>query len=147
MTVLGTNALAPYSKIKLSNEAAAAGDTNLPVHFVNDTNTGIRQPAASPGVMAFDAAGTEAVRCTANGIQVLAGTAAASGGAAAGTTPPGIVISSASPPLGIFWGSGAPTFTAAVNSLYLRTDGSSTSTRIYVSGSTTGTWTNATTAT
>lgn len=49
---------------------------------------------------------------------------------------------------GIYYGSGAPTVSAAQGSIYLRSDGSSTSTRLYVnssSGSGT-TWTNVTTA-
>jgi hypothetical protein len=49
---------------------------------------------------------------------------------------------------GIYFGSGAPTVSAAQGSLYLRSDGSSGSTRMYVnssSGSGT-TWTNVTTA-
>lgn len=46
----------------------------------------------------------------------------------------------------IFAGSGAPTFNAPQGSLYLRTDGSSTSTRAYIATNTTGTWTNIVTA-
>jgi hypothetical protein len=48
--------------------------------------------------------------------------------------------------LGIYWGSGAPTVSASQGSLYIRTDGSSTSTRLYVNTSGT-TWTNFTSAT
>ena len=47
---------------------------------------------------------------------------------------------------GIYFGSGAPTITAAQGSLYLRTDGSSTSTRLYVNTNGATTWTNVTTA-
>jgi hypothetical protein len=47
---------------------------------------------------------------------------------------------------GIYSGSGAPTFTAAKGSLYLRTDGSSTSTRAYINTDGAGTWTSVTTA-
>jgi hypothetical protein len=43
-------------------------------------------------------------------------------------------------------GTGAPTFTAAQGSLYLRIDGSSTSTRLYVNTNGSTTWTNVTTA-
>jgi hypothetical protein len=49
--------------------------------------------------------------------------------------------------LGIYVGSGAPTVSAAQGSLYLRTDGSSTSTRLYVNTNGTTGWTNVTTAT
>lgn len=48
--------------------------------------------------------------------------------------------------LGIYVGSGAPTISAAQGSLYLRTDGSSTSTRLYVNTTGSTTWTNVTTA-
>jgi hypothetical protein len=48
--------------------------------------------------------------------------------------------------LGIFVGSGAPTVSAAQGSLYLRTDGSSTSTRAYINTDGATTWTAITTA-
>lgn len=60
---------------------------------------------------------------------------------AAGATTSGIKVSSTAN-FGIFWGSGAPTFTAAQGSLYLRTDGSSTSTRLYVNTTGSTTWAN-----
>jgi hypothetical protein len=47
--------------------------------------------------------------------------------------------------MGIYFGSGAPTVAAAKGSLYLRSDGSSTSTRLYVSDGGT-TWIAVTTA-
>lgn len=49
--------------------------------------------------------------------------------------------------LGIFVGSGAPTVSAAQGSLYIRTDGSSASTRLYVNTNGSTGWTNVTTAT
>jgi hypothetical protein len=49
--------------------------------------------------------------------------------------------------LGVFFGSGAPTLSAAQGSLYVRTDGSSSSTRLYVNTTGSTTWTNVTTAT
>lgn len=48
--------------------------------------------------------------------------------------------------LGIYFGSGAPTVSAAKGSLYLRTDGSSTSTRAYINTDGATTWTAITTA-
>jgi len=47
--------------------------------------------------------------------------------------------------IGIFAGTGAPTFTAPANSLYLRIDGSSTITRMYVNTTGSTTWTTVTT--
>lgn len=48
--------------------------------------------------------------------------------------------------IGIFFGSGVPTVSAPKGSLYLRTDGSSTSTRLYVNTNASTTWTAVTTA-
>lgn len=48
--------------------------------------------------------------------------------------------------VGLYWGTGAPSFTAAKGSLFIRTDGSSTSTRLYVNTDAGTTWTNVTTA-
>lgn len=42
---------------------------------------------------------------------------------------------------GVFFGSGAPTLTAAQGSLYLRSDGTSSTDRMYVSLTSTGAWT------
>lgn len=64
---------------------------------------------------------------------------------ASGASTAGIKMSSTSN-LGIFYGSGAPTFSAAQGALYMRTDGSSTSTRMYINTSGSTTWTNVTTA-
>jgi hypothetical protein len=47
---------------------------------------------------------------------------------------------------GIYSGTGAPTISAAQGSLYLRTDGSSTSTRAYINTNGSTTWTAITTA-
>lgn len=46
----------------------------------------------------------------------------------------------------ICFGSGAPTLVATKGSIYLRTDGSSTSTRLYVASDAAGTWVAVTTA-
>ena len=46
----------------------------------------------------------------------------------------------------IYIGSGAPTITANKGSLYIRTDGSSTSTRMYINTTGLAVWTNFTTA-
>lgn len=64
---------------------------------------------------------------------------------AAGATTSGIKVSSTAN-FGIFWGSGAPTFSAAQGSVYIRTDGSSTSTRLYSNTTGSTTWTNFTSA-
>lgn len=63
---------------------------------------------------------------------------------AAGSATQGILFGSA-PAVGIFYGSGAPTLSAPQGSIYMRTDGSSTSTRMYVNQNGSTTWTNVTT--
>lgn len=59
---------------------------------------------------------------------------------AGGTTGAGFLLSSTGN-FGIFFGSGAPTLSAAKGSLYLRTDGSGTSNRMYVNTNGSTTWT------
>lgn len=64
---------------------------------------------------------------------------------ASGANTSGIKVSSTAN-LGIYWGSGAPTFSAAQGSIYMRTDGSSSSTRLYVNSTGSTTWVNFTSA-
>jgi hypothetical protein len=71
-------------------------------------------------------------------ITALSGSAPAAGGTAA-------FLASSTPGLGVYFGSGVPTVPAAKGSFYLRTDGSSASTRVYVSDGGT-TWIAVTTA-
>ena len=74
-------------------------------------------------------------------IRAHSGTAVPAGG----TAGAGLLVSSTTN-LGVFFGSGAPSLSAAQGSLYIRTDGSSTSTRLYVNTNGTTGWTNVTTA-
>lgn len=71
----------------------------------------------------------------------LSGTAVPAGG----TTGSGIKLSSTAN-LGIFFGSGVPTLSAAQGSLYIRTDGSTTTTRMYINTNGTTGWTNVVTS-
>lgn len=75
------------------------------------------------------------------GIKAFSGTAIPAGGTAAS----GFMFSSTAN-FGVFFGSGAPSLSAAQGSLYLRSDGSSTSTRLYVNTNGSTGWTNVTTA-
>lgn len=74
-------------------------------------------------------------------LTVLSGTAIPAGGSAGS----GLRFSSTSN-FGIFFGSGVPTLAAAQGSVYIRSDGSSTSTRMYVNTDGNTTWTAVTTA-
>lgn len=64
---------------------------------------------------------------------------------AGGTTGAGYKLSSTSN-FGVFFGSGAPTLSAAKGSLYLRSDGSTTNDRAYINSDGSTTWTALTTA-
>ena len=72
---------------------------------------------------------------------ILSGTAVPAGG----TAGAGYKFSSTAN-LGVFFGSGAPTLSAAKGSLYLRTDGTTTNNRMYVNTNGATTWTAVTTA-
>lgn len=72
-------------------------------------------------------------------VATVSGTAATAGGVQA------LQIGSGAG-LGVYFGSGAPTVSAAQGSLYLRTDGSSTSTRAYINTDGGTTWAAVTTA-
>ncbi len=72
----------------------------------------------------------------AGAITVMKGTAVPAGG----TAGAGLMFSTTAN-LGVFFGSGAPTLSAAKGSLYIRTDGSSTTTRAYVNTDGGTTWT------
>jgi len=96
--------------------------------------------ASGTGRYNFYAAGT-AANYFAGQTTVNGGTAVPAGG----STGAGLLMSSTAN-LGVFFGSGVPTLSAAQGSLYIRTDGSSTSTRMYINTNGSTTWTNVTTA-
>jgi hypothetical protein len=72
---------------------------------------------------------------------ILSGTAVPAGG----TAGAGYMFSSTAN-FGTFFGSGAPTLSAAKGSLYLRSDGSATNNRAYINTDGSTTWTALTTA-
>lgn len=95
----------------------------------------------------FHHGGSEIARLTASAFSSLAGLIAYSGTAipAGGTAGTGFKFSSTAN-FGIFFGSGAPTLSAAKGSLYLRSDGSGTGDRAYINTDGGTTWTALTTA-
>lgn len=74
-------------------------------------------------------------------LTALSGTAIPAGG----TAGSGLMVSSTAN-FGVFFGSGAPTLSAAKGSLYMRSDGSTTNDRMYVNTDGATTWTAVTTA-
>ena len=83
---------------------------------------------------------SDAVISAVGAARILSGTAVPAGG----TTGAGYNMSSTTN-LGIFFGSGAPTLSAAQGSLYLRTDGTTTNDRMYINTNGSTTWTAVTT--
>lgn len=96
--------------------------------------------ASGTGRYNFYATGTAANYFNGD-LTIYGGTAIPAGG----TAGVGYKFSSTSN-LGVFFGSGAPTLAAAQGSLYVRTDGSSIATRLYVNTNGSTTWTNVVTA-
>lgn len=88
----------------------------------------------------FAAGGSEGMRVNGSGAQIKISQATPAGG----STSARLLFGAAG--IGIYFGSGAPTISATQGSIYLRTDGSSTSTRLYVNTTGSTTWTNVTTA-
>jgi hypothetical protein len=93
---------------------------------------------AATTVAATGAVTAASVAATGN-VTADSATALVSGGASA------FIATSTAGGMGVYIGSGAPTVSAAKGSIYLRSDGSSTSTRLYVSDGGT-TWIAVTTA-
>jgi hypothetical protein len=97
-------------------------------------------PGGIPGVKLAGEVRTAKPFYAEGGLTVAGATAVPAGGSSAA----GLSIATAGP--GVYVGSGAPTLTAAKGSLYLRADGSSTSTRAYINTDGAATWTAVTTA-
>lgn len=124
----GTTTTGGTLKLRGGNGTSAGGTVEI---WTSATTT----PA-----VALTIASTKAVSAVGS-ITAQSGTAIPAGG----TAGAGLLVS-ATANFGIFFGSGVPTITAAQGSLYLRSDGSSTSTRLYVNTTGSTTWTNVTTA-
>lgn len=73
-------------------------------------------------------------------------TALSSTAIASGSATQFMIKGSSTSNFGVFFGSGIPSFGAAQGSLYMRSDGSSTATRMYVNQNGSTTWTNVVTA-
>ncbi len=123
----------------------AAGKTltaSRTLTFTGTDSTTMTFPATSATIARIDAGNTFTGNQLVTGsVTAFSGTAIPSGGTAA----TGLMVSSTAN-FGVFFGSGVPTLSAAKGSLYLRSDGTSTSTRMYVNTDGSTTWTNVTTA-
>lgn len=106
------------------------------------TNGIVRTTWSSAGNVTIAAPSSGKALAVDGEVTVASGTATPAGG----TAGKGLTFGTTAN-LGVFFGSGAPTLSAAQGSLYIRTDGSSTSTRLYVNTTGSTVWTNVTTAT
>lgn len=126
--------------------AAAAGGVAIAA-ISSGTNENVTIDAKGSGTIGLGSVSTgnivlgRATSCTSS---VTARSATAT--AAAASAVAAFAMGSAG--VGIYWGTGTPdsVVTAAKGSLYIRTDGSGTSTRLYVNTDAATAWTNVTTA-
>jgi len=130
-----------------STIGAASAVTNQYGFIAESTLTGA---TANFGYLSNIAAAANRYNFYANGtaINYFAGvvqTNAATAIPAGGTAGAGVTVSSTAN-FGVFFGSGAPTLSAAKGSLYLRSDGSTTTDRMYVNTNGSTTWTNVVTS-
>ena len=95
-------------------------------------------PVVSQNGFVGDITGGSSLSVTGN-VTADSGTAPVAGGAAS-------FLATSTAGFGIYFGSGAPTVSAAKGSLYLRTDGTTTNDRAYINTNGSTTWTALTTA-
>lgn len=95
-------------------------------------------PVVSQNGFVGDITGGSSLSVTGN-VTADSGTAPVAGGASA-------FLATSTAGFGIYFGSGAPTVSAAKGSLYLRTDGTTTNDRAYINTNGSTTWTALTTA-
>lgn len=128
------------SSVLVSDTDAVSGITQLDVDNIRIDGSTISNTATNADIV-LTPNGTGDLTTAAPQTVLASGASATAGGAEViriGTGASGV--------LGVYFGSGAPTVSAPQGSLYLRTDGSSTSTRMYVNTNGSTTWTNVTTA-
>lgn len=122
-------------------DRTSVGVVSRIISMVHDGISGVINCVPNGGGLAFQVSGITKLTLAGNTIFALPALAVPAGG----TAGAGITLSSTSN-FGIFFGSGVPTLAAAQGSLYLRTDGNSTSTRAYINTDGGTTWTAITTA-
>ena len=138
-TIVGSSAAPTLSSGTNNTIIGATADTGA--NLTNSTALGYGATATADNQVKLGNASVTEVT-TAGKLQILSGTAVPAGG----TAGAGLRFSSTAN-LGVFFGSGVPTLAAAQGSLYMRTDGSTTSTRAYINTDGATAWTAITTAT
>jgi hypothetical protein len=122
--------------VKVTGAAAAGGVAIAAIS--SGTNENLTVDAKGSGTITLNGTGTGVVT-TPRTYTAQSGQATTAGGGAA-------ALLMGAGAFGVYFGSGAPTISAAQGSLYIRSDGSSTSTRLYVNSNGTTGWTSVTTA-
>jgi hypothetical protein len=130
-TMNGVNRTGTLFGVNLANLAAMA----------SSGSTGFAIGPSDNTFLLFGTNNLERMRITGTDIVVQSATATPAGGS---TTARLLFGTTAG--FGIYYGSGAPTVSAAQGSIYIRSDGNSTSTRLYVNTNGTTGWTNFTSA-
>lgn len=134
-----TQITAPSDGLMLLTDTAGTAFNRLQFGGTTSSYPALKRSNANLEVRLADDSGYSQFSSAA--INILPGTALTAGG----STSMKVVFSSSF--MGVYAGSGAPTLSAPQGSIYLRSDGSSTSTRLYVNTNGTTGWTNVTTAT
>ena len=147
----GAIAVAVTSSGASSLVVGANGATNPALKVDSSTASSatglqIKSAAAAAGValLVLSSGSNENLTINAKGTGTI--TAQSAVAVPAGGSAGASLLLSSTAALGIYVGSGAPTVSAAQGSFYLRTDGSSSSTRLYVNSSGSTTWVAVTTA-
>jgi hypothetical protein len=152
-TVEASTAAVNVSALTVSNYSLTAANTASMVDLAGTWNTtgtptlikaNVTDTASDAASLLMDlqTGGTSRLKVAKNGaITATSGTAIPAGG----TAGAGVMVSSTAN-FGVFFGSGAPTLSAAKGSLYLRSDGTTTNDRAYINTDSGTTWTALTTA-
>lgn len=134
----GTLQLTGNNAIAGANAGLDAAFANV-LRLYNNYASGSTQYVTPNGSSQFYAGGNNTFNVTSTGAALVPNVSTTAGGAQA-------LAIGASAVLGVYFGSGAPTVSAPQGSLYLRTDGSGTGSRMYVNTNGSTTWTAVTTA-
>jgi hypothetical protein len=138
LTSVGVITALTASTISVSNTLTGAGSLNLGGNLTATGNITGNNFSAT-GNVSGNTSNFNSVTGTFSPLTALPTFTTTAGGVTTAALKAGTVG------IGMFWGSGAPSISAVQGSIYLRTDGSTVSTRMYVNTTGASTWTAVTT--